>query len=128
MLVDNWSTGRVALLGDAAHPVLRDLAQGACQALEDGAALADALAKTTATAHPCTEDVTGAFGECQASRVEQATSVQRTARVWRDSWHVDGLSMALRDESFRLRPIHDFRHIDWLYGATRPASRAPHAA
>ena len=42
--IANWSRGRLALLGDAAHPMLQYLAQGACQALEDAVVLADALA------------------------------------------------------------------------------------
>ena len=36
--VDTWTDGRVALLGDAAHPMLQYAAQGACQALEDAVA------------------------------------------------------------------------------------------
>ena len=44
--VDNWVDGRVALLGDAAHPMLQYMAQGACMAMEDGVCLADSLAKT----------------------------------------------------------------------------------
>ena len=39
-----WTRGRIALLGDAAHPMLQYLAQGACQAIEDADALARALA------------------------------------------------------------------------------------
>ena len=42
--------------------------------------------------------------------------MQRTARIWGDIWHVDGLAMALRDEAFRLRHPEDFTHVDWLYG------------
>jgi 2-polyprenyl-6-methoxyphenol hydroxylase-like FAD-dependent oxidoreductase len=38
-----WATGRIALLGDAARGMLPNLAQGACQAIEDAAVLADAL-------------------------------------------------------------------------------------
>ena len=40
----DWTRGRITLLGDAAHPMLQYLAQGACQAIEDAAALARALA------------------------------------------------------------------------------------
>jgi 2-polyprenyl-6-methoxyphenol hydroxylase-like FAD-dependent oxidoreductase len=40
-----WSAGRVTLLGDAAHPMLQYLAQGACQAIQDAAALAQELGR-----------------------------------------------------------------------------------
>jgi salicylate hydroxylase len=126
--LDRWATGRIALLGDAAHPMLQYLAQGACQALEDAAALADALAGTAAAPNPATEDVTRAFDDYQAARVEQASLVQRTARTWGDIWHVDGLAMALRDEAFRLRAVEDYRHVDWLYGAPRLDTRTSTAA
>ena len=42
--IPRWTQGRVAILGDAAHPMLPYLGQGACQAIEDGAVLASALA------------------------------------------------------------------------------------
>src|SRR4029079_19705354 len=42
--IDNWVDGRVALLGDAAHPMLQYMAQGACMAMEDAVCLADSLA------------------------------------------------------------------------------------
>jgi 2-polyprenyl-6-methoxyphenol hydroxylase-like FAD-dependent oxidoreductase len=38
--IDKWVDGRLAVTGDAAHPMLQYLAQGACQALEDAAFLA----------------------------------------------------------------------------------------
>ena len=42
---DKWVDGRVALLGDAAHPMLQYMAQGACMAMEDAVCLADSLAQ-----------------------------------------------------------------------------------
>ena len=41
--LDNWTTGRITLLGDAAHPMVQYLAQGACQAIEDAGCLARQL-------------------------------------------------------------------------------------
>ncbi len=41
--IPQWTRGRVTVLGDAAHPMLPYLGQGACQAIEDGAVLATAL-------------------------------------------------------------------------------------
>jgi 2-polyprenyl-6-methoxyphenol hydroxylase-like FAD-dependent oxidoreductase len=111
-----WTRGRITLLGDAAHPMLQYLAQGACQAIQDGAALARVLAPLAGEGAPATGDVEQALRAYEQQRLGQASRVQRTARVWGDIWHVDGLAMALRDEAFRLRHPEDFSHIDWLYG------------
>jgi 3-hydroxybenzoate 6-monooxygenase len=111
-----WSTGRVTLLGDAAHPMLQYLAQGACQAIQDGAALAQQLPRLRrADAWPI-QDVQAALRGYEGRRLAQAGRVQRTARTWGDLWHVDGLAMALRDEAFRLRAPDDLSRVDWLYG------------
>lgn len=66
-----WSEGRVSLLGDACHPTLPMLAQGACQAIEDGVVLARAL-----TAHA---DIPAAL------RAYETARVARTARMVRGS-------------------------------------------
>jgi len=47
-----WSTGRLTLLGDAAHPMLPHLGQGANQSIEDGMALATLLAQVDGSAVP----------------------------------------------------------------------------
>jgi hypothetical protein len=59
--------------------------------------------------------VQAALGGYEDRRLAQAGRVQRTARVWGEIWHVDGVAMALRDEAFRLRAPHDLSRIDWLY-------------
>jgi 2-polyprenyl-6-methoxyphenol hydroxylase-like FAD-dependent oxidoreductase len=111
-----WSAGRVTLLGDAAHPMLQYLAQGACQAIQDGAALAIELARLPRRAAWPEQDVKAALRGYEERRLEQASRVQRTARTWGEIWHVDGLAMALRDEAFRMRASDDFRRVDWLWG------------
>jgi 2-polyprenyl-6-methoxyphenol hydroxylase-like FAD-dependent oxidoreductase len=108
--------GRVTLLGDAAHPMLQYLAQGACQAIQDGAALAQEFGRLgPAGASWPTGDVQAALCGYEHRRLAQASRVQRTARTWGEIWHVDGVAMALRDETFRLRAEDDFSRIDWLY-------------
>ncbi len=69
--VSNWSTERATLLGDAAHPTLPYMAQGACMAIEDGAVLARCLAKV---------------GEPEeALNMYQRNRLDRTARVVTES-------------------------------------------
>jgi 3-hydroxybenzoate 6-monooxygenase len=114
--LSRWSTGRATLLGDAAHPMLQYLAQGACQAIQDGAALAKELPHLQRTGAWSVEDVKAALRGYEDRRLAQASRVQRTARTWGEIWHVDGLAMALRDEAFRLRATDDFRRVDWLWG------------
>jgi 2-polyprenyl-6-methoxyphenol hydroxylase-like FAD-dependent oxidoreductase len=65
--VDRWGSGRVSLLGDAAHPCTPDLAQGACQALEDAVVLG-----RTVTQHA---DVRDALREYERTRLRHANRV-----------------------------------------------------
>jgi 3-hydroxybenzoate 6-monooxygenase len=112
-----WTRGRIALLGDAAHPMLQYLAQGACQAIEDADAVARALA-----ACPGRELIGQALAHYAATRATHAARVQRTARTWGDIWHVSGVGALLRDELFRRRPADDYSYTDWLYGPVRPSA------
>ena len=57
-----WTAGRVTLLGDAAHPMLPYLGQGACQAIEDGAVLATALSAPGAEARSRSRRSAGTSG------------------------------------------------------------------
>jgi salicylate hydroxylase len=107
--IRHWHKGRAVLLGDAAHPTLQSLAQGACMAIEDGLCLADCLAESK--------------GEHEAafSRFEKLRSV-RTARVtlesryiW-DVYHAEGISREVYWQMMGERREADtFQCLAWLY-------------
>jgi len=111
--IGTWTRGRVALLGDAAHPMLQYLAQGACQAIQDADVLAAALPAGGLADRAV---VHGALAGYEASRVESTARVQRSARTWGEIWHVGGVAKLLRDEYLLDRDPADLRHVDWLYG------------
>ncbi len=91
-----WSAGRVGLLGDAAHPMLASLGQGACQAIEDAAALGDAVGAGA--------DVTVALQAYAARRAPNAAAVvRRSRRVARLAHLRYPLAVAARDAFLRLR-------------------------
>lgn len=111
-----WRHGSTLLAGDAAHPMLQYLAQGACQAIEDAAALGRAV--DTVGTRVLTEAAwPGVFDAVAAEREPRTSRVQRTAHLWGDIWHTDGLGRTLRNELLRRRDTKDFRYFDWLYGA-----------
>jgi 2-polyprenyl-6-methoxyphenol hydroxylase-like FAD-dependent oxidoreductase len=116
----DWARGRIALLGDAAHPMLQYLAQGACQALEDADALAGALAAAGQAGRPPAEGL-AAYA---ARRAPRAGRVQRTARTWGEIWHVDGVAKLIRDELLRTRDVADHKHVAWLYEESPPERNA----
>ncbi len=118
-----WTRGRIALLGDAAHPMLQYLAQGACQAIEDADALARGLAACPGPGQVGPQQVSAALTQYAQGRAPHAARVQRTARTWGDIWHVSGVGALLRDELFRHRPADDYSYTDWLYGPDRSAAR-----
>jgi 2-polyprenyl-6-methoxyphenol hydroxylase-like FAD-dependent oxidoreductase len=92
----HWSAGRVGLLGDAAHPMLASLGQGACQAIEDAAALGDAVGGGA--------DVTSALRAYGVRRAPRAAAVaRRSHKVARLSHLRHPLAVAARDAFLRLR-------------------------
>ena len=70
--VRRWHRGRVVLLGDAAHPMTPNLGQGACQAIEDAAVLAEAL--------PADGDVGEALTRYEQRRIARANGIVLGAR------------------------------------------------
>jgi 3-hydroxybenzoate 6-monooxygenase len=112
--LDSLVNGRLALLGDAAHPMLPYLGQGACQAIEDAAALADALAACA----PCRAD--GALAEYDRRRAPRAARVLRAARTWGDVCNAEGVAALMRNELLRRHDSRDYTDIDWLYDPRIP--------
>ena len=111
--ISRWVHQRLALTGDAAHPMLQYLAQGACQALEDADCLAAAVTKHDGPAGP---DWDAALATYEEARTVRTARVQRTARDWGELWHCDGLFRTVRNALLVDRAPDDYRHIDWLYG------------
>ncbi|MGI6871609.1 FAD-dependent monooxygenase [Amycolatopsis sp. 3B14] len=110
--VPRWVDGRLALTGDAAHPMLQYLAQGACQALEDAHSLAGEVAKQQAAA---ALDWPAALASYEQARTARTARVQSSARVWGELWHCDGLARLLRNQYLTERRLDDYRWTDWLY-------------
>ncbi|MFC5825839.1 FAD-dependent oxidoreductase [Nonomuraea insulae] len=104
--IARWTDGRLVLTGDAAHPMLQYLAQGACQAIEDARCLAAELSDP---------DWADALKRYEAERTARTARVQDTARLWGDMWHVDGVGRLMRNELFRRRDARDYTYVDWLY-------------
>jgi len=69
----SWIDGRVALLGDSAHPMLPYLGQGGCMAIEDGCVLAEAISRSPG-------DLDTALSEYQRVRKPRATRAQFGSR------------------------------------------------
>lgn len=107
--VKNWSRGRVTLLGDAAHPMLQYLAQGACMATEDAVTLAETMA-----AMP--DDIPAAFQAYQDARYLRTGRVQLTARLYGQFYHAEGVAAELRYKLLHNRtPEQAYDSSAWLY-------------
>ncbi len=108
--VKNWSHGRVTLLGDAAHPMLQYLAQGACMATEDAVVLAE---KAGAMPH----DLPAAFKAYEMDRYLRTARTQVMARVYGEFYHARGVTAELRDMAVGGRTTEQaYDGIAWLYG------------
>ena len=103
-----FALGSIALVGDAAHPMVPFLAQGAAQAIEDAGALGSALLQESA--------IPEALGAYSRSRVPRATRVQVEALRLGRIYHMSGPAAFARDVAMRLMgsPRLQARY-DWLY-------------
>ena len=112
----NWSHGAAALLGDAAHPMLPYLAQGAAMAIEDAAVAARCLARMP-------DDAAGALRIYSAMRRLRTRRVQRLAARNGVRYHLGGVQAMLRNAAMRaIGGDRLLRHYDWLYDWRLPAA------
>jgi salicylate hydroxylase len=111
--VENWVDGRVALLGDAAHPMMQYYAQGACMALEDAVCLAHMM-----ETHGGNLDT--AFEAYRQQRVVRTARVQLGARAIGDHiYHPSGAHALVRNSIMQGLSANDwYDRLDWLYGGT----------
>ncbi len=91
----HWAKNRVALLGDAAHPMLPFMAQGSAMAIEDGWVLAHALSFYES-------DIPRALKHYEALRKPRATMVQEVSKQNAKLYHESGLGAAIRNAKFAI--------------------------
>jgi salicylate hydroxylase len=108
--VTNWREGCVTLLGDAAHPMMQYLAQGACMALEDAVCLSFELDGASG-------DFERAFESYRLARIARTARVQTDARRMGDLiFHCDGEAAEHRNAVMRAMTTDDYYDaMSWLY-------------
>jgi 3-hydroxybenzoate 6-monooxygenase len=122
--IRHYSSGRVTLLGDAAHPMLQYLAQGANMAIEDAVVLA-------AYAEISNWDFAQAFRWYEDARYLRNARVQTTARYYGDIYHASGVVREVRNWFLAPGPQSDpsakpsFEGVAWLYDGISIPSAAP---
>jgi 3-hydroxybenzoate 6-monooxygenase len=108
-----WVDGRVALLGDAAHPMLQYFAQGACMALEDAVCLSEML-----DAYP--DDHATALEHYRSQRFPRTARVQLLSRaIGEHIYHPSGEHARIRNAIMSAKSSEDYYgDLGWLYGGT----------
>src|SRR6516225_1123830 len=115
--IKNWSRGRITLLGDAAHPMLQYLAQGAGMAVEDAVCLADKAVEMDG-------EYAAAFLAYQQARYLRTGRVQIMARVYGEFYHAAGVAKELRNLMLGSRtPDEAMAGMEWLYGEQKELMR-----
>jgi 3-hydroxybenzoate 6-monooxygenase len=110
---DNWVDGRVAVLGDAAHPQLQYFAQGACMAMEDAVALAHVMADGFGV-------IEKKLNDYQKMRRTRTARIQLQSREIGDHiYHPAGAHAELRNQIMSSKSPEDWYDIlSWVYGSS----------
>lgn len=108
--LERWSAGRVTLLGDACHPMLPFVAQGAAQAIEDGATLASCLASADS-------DLAATLHRYETMRIPRASRIQAMSAANKERFHLpDGPRQRERDAQMSTGPTDwSFNAVAWIY-------------
>lgn len=107
--IDQWTYGRITLLGDAAHPTTQYMAQGACMAMEDAVTLGEALRVTD-------NNIDQAFDIYQRARVARTARIVLSSREMGKLYHAKGVQRMVRNDLWRGRPNEGFYDaMSWLY-------------
>lgn len=107
--VSNWTKGRTTLLGDAAHPMLQYLAQGACMAMEDAVCLARRVQALPG-------NLPQAFVDYQQARYLRTSRTQLTARLYGHAYHAADATRDLRNAFLKSRTAEQTAEsMAWMY-------------
>ncbi len=107
--VHNWSEGRVTLLGDAAHPVLPYLAQGAAMAIEDADCIAESLEQAGG-------DAERAFALYEAARRPRTAQLYKASRFQGGIYHAGGIKRLIRNQIMQRQSADQwYKRVDWIY-------------
>ncbi len=110
--VERWGSGRATLLGDAAHPMLQYMAQGACMALEDAVTLREAIRASDG-------DLEAGFRLYEAKRIVRTARVVYSSREMGRIYHAQGVERLVRNSLWKDRsPERFYDALEWLYGWT----------
>ena len=107
--VEKWGEGLATILGDAAHPMMQYLAQGACMALEDAVTLREALKASG-------DDIEKGFRLYESKRIVRTARVVLSVREMGRLYHAAGIERLVRNSLWKGRPAERFYDaMDWLY-------------
>jgi len=109
--VENWTIGATTLLGDAAHPMVQYIAQGAAMALEDAICLGN-------VADECGGDFAATFQRYQDIRIVRTARVQISSLMMAKLNHAKGVERLVRNSLFEGRTTEQYLdRLAWLYRA-----------
>lgn len=108
---EQWGQGNATLLGDAAHPLMQYLAQGACMALEDAVVLGKCIEQQN------DGSLAAAFRRYETIRIPRTARVVLSTREMGRIYHAHGAERLVRNQLWKGRSQERFYDaVEWLYG------------